>query len=254
MKPIELLRANNKRRRRVSPLKERRVIEVKYTRSLRAYIKQVEQDTLETFKNNGLTLDTRADDFAAAFRNLRAIHLGNPDQITTIVRAFTNESEETHKRRFFESLTKSFGVDIQTLIDDEGLTETLSASVEENVSLIKSIPEQYFEKVEQAVFRNLASGSTDGLLAEIQKIGDVTESRARLIARDQNSKLNSRLTKARQEALGVEEYRWVTAGDERVRKTHRDNNKQVFRWDSPPDETGHPGEDIQCRCIAQPII
>lgn len=253
MTPIQLLRAQ-RRKRRVSPLKERRIIEVKYTRALRSFIATIEKDTRAQFKESGLTLDTRADDFAAAFRNLRALHLGTPDTVTAIVRTFTNEADTVHRNRFFRSLTNAFGVDIQSIIDEEGLEETLSAAVQENVSLIKSIPEQYFDKVEQAVFRNLAGGSTESLLDQIQAIGNVTKNRAQLIARDQNAKLNARLSKARQEALGVESYRWVTAGDERVREGHRKNNGKVFRWDDPPKATGHPGEDIQCRCIPQPII
>ena len=54
--------------------------------------------------------------------------------------------------------------------------------------------------------------------------------------------------------MGISEYRWGTAGDERVRETHEANDGKVFRWDTPPAETGHPGNDVQCRCTARPII
>lgn len=46
-------------------------------------------------------------------------------------------------------------------------------------------------------------------------------------------------------------YVWRTKEDEKVRRSHRENNGKVFAWDSPP-ETGHPGEDYGCRCIAEP--
>ena len=54
--------------------------------------------------------------------------------------------------------------------------------------------------------------------------------------------------------MGIEEYRWRTSKDERVRATHAANEGKVFRWDTPPAETGHPGNDVQCRCDARPII
>ena len=82
---------------------------------------------------------------------------------------------------------------------------------------------------------------------------DVSDSRAKLIARDQVAKLNGELTKERQTDLGVTGYIWRTVGDERVRDEHADNDGQFFTWDSPPS-TGAPGEDIQCRCWAEPVL
>lgn len=38
-----------------------------------------------------------------------------------------------------------------------------------------------------------------------------------------------------------------------MRPTHRANDGRVFTWDDPPD-TGHPGEDYNCRCAADPYI
>jgi hypothetical protein len=46
-------------------------------------------------------------------------------------------------------------------------------------------------------------------------------------------------------------YIWRTRGDPQVRRSHMENNGKVFPWDNPP-ETGHPGEDYNCRCIAEP--
>ena len=53
--------------------------------------------------------------------------------------------------------------------------------------------------------------------------------------------------------MGIDQYVWSTALDERVRHTHAVNEGVVFRWDSPPG-TGHPGYEIQCRCVANAII
>jgi SPP1 gp7 family putative phage head morphogenesis protein len=125
----------------------------------------------------------------------------------------------------------------------------------QNAQLIKSLPEQELERVAGTVERGLQQGSrfTD-VAKEIQKSFGITHRRAKLIARDQTTKLNASLTKLRQEEVGVEEYIWQTSGDERVRPTHRANDGKKFRWDSPPSKTGHPGHDVNCRCVARPVL
>ena len=55
------------------------------------------------------------------------------------------------------------------------------------------------------------------------------------------------------DALQLETYIWRSQNDARVRAAHRENNGQVFAWSSPP-LGGHPGEDWNCRCIAEPVI
>ncbi len=46
-------------------------------------------------------------------------------------------------------------------------------------------------------------------------------------------------------------YIWRTSGDNKVRASHAANSGKIFAWDNPP-ETGHPGEDYNCRCTAEP--
>ena len=145
---------------------------------------------------------------------------------------------------------------VGSIVNNENLEDILVASTRENVSLIKSIPDEYFKKIETIVFTGTTQGSTAGsMIKQIQELNGSTYKRAKLIARDQSSKLNSALTQQRAENIGSEEYVWRTAEDGiRVRETHRKHNGKTFRWDDPPKNTGHPGNDIQCRCIAQPVI
>lgn len=57
--------------------------------------------------------------------------------------------------------------------------------------------------------------------------------------------------KARAVRSGGSHYIWRTRGDNKVRASHAANNGRIFSWDNPPP-TGHPGEDYNCRCWAQP--
>lgn len=57
--------------------------------------------------------------------------------------------------------------------------------------------------------------------------------------------------KAMAEERPATHYIWRTSGDDKVRPSHAANNGKIFAWDNPP-ETGHPGEDYNCRCRAEP--
>ena len=48
-------------------------------------------------------------------------------------------------------------------------------------------------------------------------------------------------------------YMWLTSGDEKVRPSHAANVGKIFYWSDPPP-TGHPSEDINCRCVAVPYV
>ena len=56
-----------------------------------------------------------------------------------------------------------------------------------------------------------------------------------------------------QKTLGTAtHYIWRTQDDEKVRASHAVNDDKVFAWKNPPP-TGHPGEDYNCRCWAEPV-
>ena len=168
---------------------------------------------------------------------------------------FVNNANKANKQRFYKAMESATGVNLSNVIQNEGLEDIIVASTRENVSLIKSIPDQYFKQIESIVFTGTTQGSQAGsMIKQIQGLNNSTTKRAKLIARDQSSKINSAISQQRQQNLGVEEYIWVSADDARVRPTHKANNGKRFRWDDPPKKTGHPGNDIQCRCVARPII
>lgn len=154
------------------------------------------------------------------------------------------------------TVKNSLGIDISAVLNkDARLAAAMAKANTANVELITSIPGQYLDRVKDLVDKGFSSGTRfEGMIAEIQNLGSVTESRATLIARDQTSKMNGAFNEARQQSLGINRYRWMGAGDERERETHVANNGKIFSWDDPPEETGHPGEDYQCRCSAIPVF
>ncbi len=132
--------------------------------------------------------------------------------------------------------------------------------VHENVSLIKTIPQKNLSKIEGIVRRGTESGlSLAEIEQQIKEVGTYLESNTKLIARDQVSKFNSKLSELRQIEAGVTHYIWSTSTDERVRELHQELNGKKFSWDDPPrsgtnGERLHPGYPINCRCVALPVL
>lgn len=243
------------------PVKAPKNPEVKYRKQLSALSLRLIEDTKKNIVPLLVQLEPEYvnDGYAVtleqAFDNLRRSYAGISTQARMVSSGFVTNTNEINKNRFYKAVESAIGVNLNTIVQNEGLEDILVATTRENVSLIKSIPDEYFKKLETIVFTNTTQGSTAGsMIKQITDLGHSTTKRAKLIARDQTSKLNSALSQQRQQNLGVEEYIWVTADDGRVRDSHKRNNGKKFRWDDPPKNTGHPGNDIQCRCVARPII
>lgn len=136
---------------------------------------------------------------------------------------------------------------------DPGTSIMLDKYRQDNVRLITSIAQDQLARVKKVLDQNQGL-RVEELEALLDDQFQIVGNRAELIARDQTLKLNGQLTKIRMQNAGVEEYIWTTSGDERVRETHAAQEGKRFRWDVPPQDTGHPGDDFQCRCTAYPVI
>jgi len=141
--------------------------------------------------------------------------------------------------------------------------DVVTATRGESVGLIKSIPQRYLQAVEGAVMRAVMRGGDLGPLAkELQHTYGVTKKRAALIARDQNNKATAAITRARQIEAGIKEAQWMHSSAGKVpRPSHLKAGRDKVRYDVKkgwfdPDEGRniYPGELINCRCRAKPII
>jgi len=153
--------------------------------------------------------------------------------------------------QFNRAIRGVLGVDIFQA--EPWLADITAVFADNNAGLIKSIAESNHSDVAFMIRDAVMQGVRyDDLIGRLSNKYAITERRARLIARDQTSKLNANITQFRSQSVGLRTYQWQTVEDERVRPTHRANNEQIFSWDKPPAETGHPGHDINCRCLAIP--
>lgn len=158
--------------------------------------------------------------------------------------------------------------------------DVLNKWSKEQVSLITKATND----MRDAVARRVRDGVKKGLLAKditkqvLAEMPGISFRRARVIARDQTSKLNAELSQRRMTEAGLETYKWETSLDERVRGnpsgkypfaklSHWVMQGKICRWDDPTlciNSKGewekrptnavylHPGQDIMCRCVALP--
>lgn len=192
-----------------------------------------------------------------------------PQETEEIARRYAAKGEQFNKSQLGGAMQKVLA--INPVVSEPYLAPVMRQFVDQNTQLIRSIGEEYFGKVQADTYKFIQAGVYNKEYAKqirgefagefqrqfergiLKRRVENADARARLIARDQISKYNGQLNQTRQTALGLSKYRWVTSGDDRVRKSHKANNGKIFSWDSPP-ATGHPGEDYQCRCIAQPVF
>ena len=173
-----------------------------------------------------------------------------------------------HRQRMIDNFQKALGVDITPMMSDLRIRPIMEKAIADNAKLIKSIPAGMLPKMMGEFEKIFAEGfDQEKLLKIINKRFKVGGSRAKLIARDQTSKIIGQLTEARQVGMGIDSYIWITMDDESVvgnpggefpdgNEIHMDHfsrNGIEFFWNNPPPD-GHPGQAINCRCVAQAVI
>jgi len=176
------------------------------------------------------------------------------------INELANLSRTISINQWKRTVQATLGVDIfSDYFKGEFFRETLKLWTQNNVALIKSIPQGTLSKMQTVVSEGWAKGKSNTTIAkEIQEVYGIDKRHARFIARDQSAKLNAQLAQEQQRDAGVETYIWRTAHDSRVRDRHADLDGTRHRWNDPPvtdERTGarnHPGEDYQCRCVALP--
>lgn len=180
---------------------------------------------------------------------------------------------------FATQASKRVNGTLEKLLAESGMTvefklsramrEAYGAVVAENVGLIKSIASEHLTDVEGIVLRSVAQGRDLGSMAkELRERFDVPRKRAALIARDQNNKATSLITRVRYQEAGLNRAVWMHSGAGRhPRPDHVAFSAGRFRGPSGPGpeydvEKGaylegkwtFPGYEINCRCVSRAVV
>lgn len=228
-----------------------------YLAELRRFLKgattALREIIIPSYRQRVLTTDATTEDFGRFEQVLAGLLRVAQDNVTRLL----SLEAARHTDRFAEAARKAFGLDLKGIVSSEDLSDYLDQVALRNAGLIKGLSDDLTKRVKTITVNSLVSGET---VASLQKklrheLG-VTDTRARLIARDQTSKLNADLNKKRHTQAGIEKYTWRTSQDERVRKRHKRLDGKVYKYgETTPAEQGlEPGQPIQCRCIAQAVV
>lgn len=163
-----------------------------------------------------------------------------------------------HDERAWMKLARQMGMSLKSEIERAPVGIRMQQLLEEQVGLIKSLPVEAAERVHKVTTEGITKGiRASEVAAEIMKTGDVTKSRANLIARTEVGRTSTTLTQARAESVGSKGYRWRTAGDSDVRESHRKMEGRFVAWNDPPTldgMRGHAGAIPNCRCYPEPVL
>ena len=170
-----------------------------------------------------------------------------------VAQAYAAE-ERRHRARLGKSIQKRYGFSMEDIFSDRDLTAQVQAATQTSVALIRGLNDDLAKKVEFTVLDAAQREQTTSELAQrLRKELGVSRDRARLIASDQVSSLNATLNRVRHQQVGLDRYVWETMMDDRVRPDHQDRQGRIFFWDDPPPD-GHPGQPINCRCVAAAYV
>jgi SPP1 gp7 family putative phage head morphogenesis protein len=157
-------------------------------------------------------------------------------------------------------VSREMGRQLHIEIESAPTGELFRELMQQQVVLITSLPIEAAQRVHNLVLQAQETSSRgEEIIAAIMRSGEVTEGRARTIARTETGRASSTLLQARATHIGSPGYIWRSMGDSDVRKLHRKLNGRFFAWSDPPisgesGERSHPGCIYNCRCFPDPVI
>lgn len=264
-------------------------VEMKYFRQLKGFFKPL-TDYVNKYINENLEPLLRGDSTeihldtipGQSFRNMiynlenwLSIYMpdiadlptdSNNNVIFTALGKTADEAKAFGDKEFQKTIEK--GIHVNPPTTSEWWDDMKSSWAENNYTLITSNAKKYVEQINNLTEQAIVNGlSPKKLKEQIMKATEgLSEKHCKLLARDQMGKLNGNITEAQMQEIGLDLYVWSTAYDDRVRDSHALMEGLLCRWDDAsvcsydngktwePRPSGavdlHPGQDIQCRCVA----
>lgn len=202
--------------------------------------KMAEQESVQKVKQKAIEM---------SFDNL------NVHDINAIAGRTLDDLHEQFKKVTPEDL----GVPVEM---SEERQEAIKQDYISNVNLrIKDYADGAIERLRYRVVQEVGRGTRADSLKDILKAEyGMSSNHVKFIARQETSLFVARFRQVRYEEAGINQYRWSTSSDERVRPDHRVLDNKIFSWDAPPisnritGDRNNPGQDYGCRCVALPIV
>lgn len=244
----------------------------KYVQALSSLVKQMTAQTIREVRKlyeaqalDGAAMDANPASQARILTNKLTAKFDSlfGRKAKILAERMVNATDKNSKSSLHASLkTLSGGLSLKTNLINQPLKTVITASVAENVSLIKSIPSQFMRDITGVVMRSLTTGQgLADVIPELEKYEGVTLRRARNIALDQTRKAYNTINKERMQAVGVKRFEWVhSGGGQKPRELHIQMSGNIYSFDDLPvidentGERGIPGQAVNCRCTMVPVV
>ncbi|MEK5340517.1 minor capsid protein [Weizmannia sp. FSL W8-1119] len=240
--------------------------EAAYFRDIQRLVTELGKVTLQVFDEQikpqiklygqdsyGYIMDGPLDVIQRAIEIIKGLSLGifASTEIRNICTRFLNAVNAQSKANI-QQQARIIGIDPTQ--SEPWLDEFMRSSINENVSYISTIRDEFFPKIEGIIYQGVKNGSSIKSIRDqlVERIG-MTKNRAQFIAVDQTGSIFGQMTAKRHQEMGVEKFKWSTSHDDRVRQAHRVLDGRVFAYSDPPSE-GLPGTPYRCRCVAIPVF
>lgn len=198
--------------------------------------------------------------------------------------SFEKISEKLKVAKLFDKtlfkVDKEFVKNVENIIVTPKLTseqrEQISREWENNLKLyIKNFTDEQILDLRKKVSENVLAGNRrENLIKTIQESYNVSENKAKFLARQETNLMMAKFKETRYVNAGVPEYEWrcvhmphqssptsiYKPGE--VRYSHGILEGKIFSWQNPPVTTppsqparrNNPGQDYNCRCFAIPVV
>lgn len=233
------------------PFKKSRWIEEKYARQLRQVAREI---GLMTRRHDPLTLSG-----LEALQQALGRYAHHIKPWALRIAEQTAAALDRQDRAMWMRQAREIHAGLKELIENQPAGATLQDFLDRQVHYITSLPLEAGERVQALAKEAVIGGRRHAeIAAEIMRSGEVSASRATLIARTEVARTASLLTQTRAEAIGATHYVWRTSQDSHVRASHKAMQGQVCELANPPllsDGTRtHPGQIFNCRCTMRIIV
>lgn len=182
----------------------------------------------------------------------------NLDRIAPeMAKVFVGKSKKNYERRLLSVLRRrGFTVGFN---HSQFVEEQMQVALGENIGLIKSVGEQYLDRVRLSVWYSVKNGyDVEGLVKRLREIDGMSERRAKNIANDQIGKINDAIENARAKELGVTKAIWQhSSASKEPRVSHVKANGMEYDLEKGAYIDGeyiHVREKIGCKCGKRLVI
>ena len=268
------------------PITKNRVAEAYYRKAMTAEMDRMIMSMLAEIKRAYTTIPVQNAKYAGG-KTLRNLE----QTIKTLTRQYGKKLNRNTERIIKEFLRKA-GIDAQKSIINQmrriygdkftvnfnarKYGQMLKMVAQRNALLINTTATQVVSNVTNVTYDGVTTGqSWSAIDKDLRTQRHIAADRIKRIARDQTAKLNEALNEMAMRDAGVEFFEWSTANDERVsgekelRKGERPPtgshvllDGKIFKWGDNAhypviDSYGHqgvPGQRVNCRCTARPVI